>query len=430
MSSYIIEGGHKLQGKAYVSGSKNAALPIMAGTILNKGISKLYNVPNIHDTQMMIEILKELGCKVKKNRNTVTIDSKNVHKFEIPEHLMREMRSSVILAGSLIGKYKKAIFSYPGGCDIGSRPIDLHIKGFEKLGIDVIEEEGKIICTSNNKTDIIEDERITEINLDFPSVGATENIILCAVLRKGKTIIRNSAMEPEIEDLQNFLNKMGAQIEGAGTNIVTIQGVKELKDVSYNIMPDRIEAGTLLCCVANTGGKIVLKKANAEHIKPVLEKLEEMGCKIELNNGDIKLNAPKRLKAIEIKTMPYPGFPTDMQSIFGALMCTAHGTSIITETIFENRFKYLQELQRIGVKIKLEGKIAIIRGIKKTYGTKMKATDLRGGASMVVAALKSKGKSEIDDIKYILRGYEKFEEKLNFLGGSVRIGVNKKNKCI
>ncbi len=414
MSSYIIEGGKKLEGEVNISGSKNASLPIMAASILNKGISKIYNVPNIHDTKMMIEILKELGCKVKRSGNKVTIDSSNIHSVEISENLMREMRSSVVLAGSLIGRYKKAIFSYPGGCDIGARPIDLHLKGFEKLGINVQENFGKIICTT-------EEIKGAEINLDFPSVGATENIILAAVLGKENTIIRNAAMEPEIEDLQNFLNKMGAKIEGAGTRVIRIKGVEQLKEVSYNVMPDRIEAGTILCAVAATGGKVNLKKANLEHIMPILNKLEEAGCEITDGNNSITLKGPKRLKSLDIKTMPHPGFPTDMQSIFGAMLTTARGTSVLTENIFESRFKYLQELQRMGAKIKIEGRTAIIKGVRKLYGAKIKATDLRGGASLVVAALSAKGITEIDEIKYILRGYENFDEKLNNLGANVKL---------
>ena len=417
MSSYIIEGGKKLEGKTYVSGSKNASLPIMAATILNKGISKLYNVPRIHDTQMMIEILRKLGCKVKCSKNKVVIDSSNVNKYEIPENLMREMRSSVILAGSIVGRYKKAIFSYPGGCEIGERPIDLHLKGFEKLGIKVQESFGKIIC-------IAEEIKGAEINLDFPSVGATENIILASIIGDGETIIRNAAMEPEIEDLQNFLNRMGARVEGAGTKTIIINGVHNLKDVSYNVMPDRIEAGTLLCATAVTGGKIVLEKANSEHIKPILDKLEEMGCKVEIEKDIIKLESPKKLKSVDIRTMPYPGFPTDMQSIFGAILSTASGTSIITETIFDNRFKYAGELQRMGAKIKIEGNNVIIRGMKKLYGTKVKSTDLRGGASLVVAALKAKGKTYVENIKYILRGYEKLDEKLNSLGANIKVLLN------
>ena len=412
MSSYIIEGGKKLQGETYVTGSKNASLPIMAASLLNKGITKLYNVPNIHDTQMMIEILKSLGCKVKKNQNKVVIDSKNISKFEIPENLMHQMRSSVIFAGAILGRYKKVTFSYPGGCDIGARPIDIHLKGFEKLGVKINKNFGKINC---------EVEEITpcEVNLDFPSVGATENIMLASSLAKGTTKIINAAMEPEIVDLQNFLNKMGAKITGAGTNIIKIEGVNNLTDVSYNIMPDRIEVGTFLAATAITGGEILLKKVEIKHIAPVIDKLEEMGCKIKLNNNEIELKAPKRLRSIDIKTMPYPGFPTDMQAIIGACLTIANGTSIITENIFENRFKYLTELQKMGAKVKIEGKTAIIKGTRKLYGTKVISTDLRGGASLVLASIAAKGTSKVDNIEYILRGYENLDEKLNNLGAKI-----------
>lgn len=412
MSSYIIEGGKRLQGETFVSGSKNASLPIMAASVLNRGITKLYNVPNIHDTQMMIEILKSLGCKVKKNQNKIIIDSTNINKFEIPENLMRQMRSSVIFAGAIIGRYKKATFSYPGGCDIGSRPIDLHLKGFEKLGVTINKNYGKIMCET-------EEIKPTEINLDFPSVGATENIMLLSVLSKGTTTIINAAMEPEIIDLQNFLNRMGAKINGAGSNIIKIEGVQRLKEVSYNIMPDRIEAGTLLCASAITGGEITLKKVNANHIAPLLNKLTEAGCKIQIKENEIKLKSPKRLKAIDIRTMPYPGFPTDMQAVIAACLCVATGTSIIVENIFENRFKYLGELQKMGAKVNVEGKTAIIKGTKKLYGTKVRATDLRGGASLVLAGLVAKGTTNVDNIEYILRGYERLEDKLNHLGAEI-----------
>lgn len=412
MSSYIIEGGKRLKGETFVSGSKNASLPILAASILNRGITKLYNVPDIHDTAVMIEILKYLGCKVKKNKNKVIIDSRNITKYEIPENLMHQMRSSVIIAGAILGRYKKVTFSYPGGCDIGSRPIDLHLKGFEKLGIKINKSFGKIVCETE---EIIP----AEINLDFPSVGATENIMLAAVLTKGKTTIINAAMEPEIVDLQIFLNRMGAKIVGAGSNIIKIDGIDKLKDVSYNIMPDRIEAGTLLCSAAITGGEIDLKKVKIDHLAPIIDKLTEMGCKIQIKNDTINLKAPKRLKSTDIKTMPYPGFPTDMQAIFGVVLCTACGTSVITENIFENRFKYLSELQKMGAKVKIEGKNAIIKGIKKLYGSKVTATDLRGGASMVLAGLAAKGTTKVDNIEYILRGYEKLEEKLKSLGAEI-----------
>ena len=321
---------------------------------------------------------------------------------------MREMRSSVIIVGALISRFKEATFSYPGGCEIGARPIDLHINGFKKLVINIDENTGYIVCKCDR---II----ATEIQLDFPSVGATEILILASVFAEGETIIRNAAMEPEIEDLQNFLNRMGAKVSGAGSNIVKIQGVKKLKDISYNIMPDRIETGTFLCFTAITGGEIELNNINIEHVIPVVSKLEETGCKIFKEKNRIALKAPKRLKAVDIQTLPYPGFPTDMQSIFLAMLSVAKGTSIITENIFENRFKCVSELARMGAKVSVNGSTAVIKGVRKLVGTNLIATDLRGGAAMVCAALKARGKTTIENIDFIERGYENLEEKLKSL---------------
>ena len=414
MSSYIIEGGHKLEGTVKISGSKNAALPILAATVLNVGKTTLYNVPNIQDTQMMFKILETLGGKVEKKNNKIIIDTSKINKFEIPEELMHKMRSSVILAGALLGRYKKAIFSCPGGCDIGSRPIDLHLRSFEKLGINVVKNYGNIICDAEK----IKGEKI---DLDFPSVGATENAILASVLAEGTTTITNAAREPEIIDLQNFLNKMGAKIIGAGTNEIRITGVKKLKDISYNIMPDRIETGTFLCLAVATKGNLILENTNAEHITPVITKLQEAECKIEIEKNKIKINSNKKIKALDIKTMPYPGFPTDMQSVFSAMLTTAKGTSIIVENIFENRFKYTQELNKMGAKITVEGKSAIIRGVRKLYGANVKATDLRGGAALVLAGLSAKGVTKVDDIEYILRGYENFDKKLRNINADIQM---------
>lgn len=414
MASYIIKGGEKLEGIVKISGSKNAALPILAATVLNVGKTTLYNVPNIQDTQMMFKILETLGGKVEKKNNKIIIDTSKINKFEIPEELMHKMRSSVILAGALLGRYKKAIFSYPGGCDIGSRPIDLHLRSFEKLGINVVQNYGNIICDAEK----IKGEKI---DLDFPSVGATENAILASVLAEGTTTITNAAREPEIIDLQNFLNKMGAKIIGAGTNEIQITGVKKLKDISYNIMPDRIETGTFLCLAVATKGNLILENTNAEHITPVITKLQEADCKIEIEKNKIKINSNKKIKALDIKTMPYPGFPTDMQSVFTAMLTTAKGTSIIVENIFENRFKYTQELNKMGAKITVEGKSAIIRGVRKLYGANVKATDLRGGAALVLAGLSAKGVTKVDDIEYILRGYENFDKKLRNINADIQM---------
>ena len=369
-------------------------------------------MPNIQDVQTMFEIIKDIGGKVTKKNNKVIIDTSKIHTYEIPENLMRKMRSSVILAGAIIGKYHKANFSYPGGCDIGARPIDLHLKGFEKLGIEIKEEYGEIVCSSEEIVG-------TQINLDFPSVGATENIILASCLAEGTTILMNSAKEPEIEDLVNFLNKAGAKIKGAGTDRIEIIGVRKLSEISYNIMPDRIEAGTYLVAGAITGGNIKITNANPRHIEPILNKLEETSCKIITQNNEIEIIAPRRLKAVDIKTMPYPGFPTDLQSIFTALLTHAKGTSIVTENIFESRYKYTQELNRMGAKIKVEGRTAIIKGSRKIQGTNVVANDLRGGAALILEALSAKGKTQIDNIHYILRGYENIEQKLKKLGAEI-----------
>ena len=412
MSSYIIQGGNKLEGTVKISGSKNSSLPIIAATILNGGETTLYNVPNIHDTQMMFEILRKIGGKVTKKKNKVIINTKGINKYEIPEDLMRQMRSSVIFAGSLLGKYRKCTLSYPGGCDIGTRPIDLHLKAFEKLRINIDKNYGKIACSC----DKIYGEKI---DFEFPSVGATENAILASCLGEGTTIITNAAREPEIIDLQNFLNKMGAKVKGAGSNKIEVTGVKQLKDVSYNIMPDRIETGTFLCMAAMTNGNLILENINSHHIVPIVNKLEECGCKMDIKANTIEINTPKRLKAVDIKTMPYPGFPTDMQSIFATTLTIAKGTSVIVENIFENRYKYTQELVRMGAKITIEGRTAIIKGIRKLDNANVKATDLRGGAALVMAGLSTKGETKVENIEYILRGYDNFEGKIQNIGGNI-----------
>ena len=414
MKSYIIEGGKKLEGTVKISGSKNASLPILAATILSEKTNKLYNVPQIKDTKTTLEILKLLGCKIKQNSGKIEINSKHITKTEIPEHLMREMRSTVIMAGALLGRFKEVTFSYPGGCDIGSRPIDLHINAFKKLGVEITEEAGFIKCKANK---IIG----TNIDLDFPSVGATENIILATVLSTGTTTINNAAMEPEIIDMVQFLKKMGAKIQGEGTNQIIIDGVEKLSGVSYNIMPDRIEAGSILCAVAATGGNVILDNVIPEHLTAVINKLEETGCKIEINNKKITLNAQKKLKPIDIKTMTYPGFPTDLQQIFATMLVKASGTSIIVENIFESRYKYISELRKMGAKVTVEGKTAIIKGTRKINATTVVCTDLRGGAALVIAGLMAKGKSRVENIGYIQRGYENLENKLGSLGAKIKL---------
>lgn len=384
----------------------------MAATILNGKVSKLYNVPDINDVKTTIEILESLGCKIKKDKKKLVINSKNMDITTIPEELMRKLRSSVIIAGAIISRFGEACFSYPGGCDIGSRPIDLHLKGFEKLGIKINENTSFIEC----KCDKI---LSTEIHLDFPSVGATENLILASVLGKHEVIIKNAAMEPEIIDLANFLNRMGAKVICAGTNIVKIRGVNELKEVSYTIMPDRIEAGTLLLATGIAGGNVKLNKVCPEHISPILHKLRECGCIIKEDKNSIYIKSNGHLSSTEVKTMPYPGFPTDLQPLFTTFLTICKGTSIVTENIFENRYKFTQELKRMGAKINIEGKTAIIKGVRRLHGANVESTDLRGGASLVIAGIAARGTTRVKKVGYILRGYEDLDKKLNLLGANI-----------
>ena len=501
MQSYIVNGGEKVEGEIKSSGSKNSSLPILAATILNKGTTVLKNVPDIHDTKIMFDIMRLLGCKINQEKNKIIIDSSSIDNYEIPDELMRQMRSSVILAGAILSRVKKATFSYPGGCDIGARPIDLHLKAFKDLGITIKEENGEIFCDSSNmvagtitldfpsidnyeipdelmrqmRSSVIlagailsrvkkatfsypggcdigarpidlhlkafKDLGITikeengeifcdssnmvagTITLDFPSVGATENIILAAALSNKVIYIKNAAMEPEIVDLQNYINKLGGSVSGAGTKDIKIVGVEKLEaNIEYEIMPDRIEIGTLLCAAAITNGNITIKNVRIEHIIPIVYKLEEMGCEINLKEKEINLIANNRLKSCNLKTMPYPGFPTDMQPIIASCLGVAKGTSIIVENIFENRYKYLSELKRMGTRVTIEGRTAIIKGIKRYNAAKVEATDLRGGASLVLAALNAKGKTVISNIGYILRGYENIDEKLRRLGANIYVG--------
>ncbi len=416
MESYIINGGNKLEGRVNISGSKNATLPIMAASILNEGTTTLYNVPDIYDVKIMINILENVGCKIYRNRDKVVIDSRNVSDTVIPDVLMRQMRSSVMLVGAVIGRKRQCNFSYPGGCEIGARPIDLHMRAFRKLNVNVRENSGYIYCD----TDCIKN---TELNLDFPSVGATENVMLLSVLGEGNTTIKNAAREPEIIDLQNILNKMGAKVQGAGSNIIYIEGVKKLKDVTYTIMPDRIEAGTYLCMGVATKGHIILDNVNVEHISSILSKLEETKARIIIRKNSIELIGNSKIMGIDtIKTMPYPGFPTDMQSQFVSMLTISKGTSIVTENIFENRFKYVSELIRMGAKINVEGRTAIIKGVKNLEGALIEAHDLRGGAALVIAGLIANGQTKLIGIKHIQRGYEDIDKKLLLLGAKIKKG--------
>ena len=413
MSNYIIEGGRKLEGEIDISGSKNAALPIIAASILNKGIVEIENCSNIHDVKIMFNILQKLGCKVDRNNSTIIIDATNINNCEIPEDLMHEMRSSVIIVGALLGRQGCCKFTYPGGCEIGARPINMHLEAFKQLGVEIQEENGHIYCKSNNLIG-------TEIVLDFPSVGATENIMLASCLANGNTYIRNAAREPEIKSLQEFLNSMGAKISGAGSNTIVINGVDKLHDAVYKVIPDRIEAGTYLCMVAGCGGEIKLNNVNPEHINSIIHKLKQANCKIMVSKNSVYLKMFKDLYPLNIKTMPYPGFPTDMQSQFVTLLTLAKGTSIVVENIFENRFKYVNELIRMGANITLEGRTAIIQGVPKLNCANVEAKDLRGGASLIAASLMAEGISTVSGTMYVKRGYENLVEKLTILGAKIK----------
>jgi UDP-N-acetylglucosamine 1-carboxyvinyltransferase len=413
MSQFYIKGGLPLKGEVEVQGAKNAVLPILAAALLNQGESIIHNVPNLKDVSTMILILESIGCKIRKEGKTLIVDSSAIHTNEVPEKLVREMRSSIILLGAILATHKQAKFSYPGGCDIGLRPIDLHLKSLRELGAEVTESHGYIYCKSSTL-------KGSQIQLDYPSVGATENIMLAASLANGITIIRNAAKEPEIYDLQNFLNKMGGKIRGAGTNTIIIEGVKKLSNVEYEIMPDRIAAGTFAVAAAITGGKITLNNAHIEHISSIVSKLFEAGSKIIQLEDKIIIDTPKKLKAVEtIRTLPYPGFPTDMQAQMMALMTVAQGTSIFTETIFENRYKHASQLIRMGANINVDGRVAVIKGVNKLYGAHVAAMDLRGGAALVLAGLAAEGDTIVDNIYHVDRGYEDFEKSLQSIGASI-----------
>lgn len=410
-----VFGGIKLHGEISAQGAKNAALPLLAACLLSEGKTILSNCPNISDVENMLLILEDLGCKCTRDKNTVSIDASNVEKWIMPEDLGQRLRSSFFLLGPVLGRFKRALFTYPGGCAIGLRPIDLHLKGLRQLNVNISEVNGYIDCSTDTLIG-------SHIHLDYPSVGATENIMMAAVTAKGETIIDNAAQEPEIVDLQSLLNKMGAKVEGAGNRRITIVGVNGLNSVEYDIMPDRIETGTFLCAGAITGGEINIKKCCPEHIGPVIAKLEDMGCEINTYKDRIWLKSNRSLvSARRIDTMPYPGFPTDMQAQICAVAAMCSGVTLITETVFESRFKHIDQLQKMGVKAMVCRRMAIIEGVKDLHAAKVYAQDLRGGAALIICALAADGESVINEVEHIERGYENIEEKLRSLGAHIRI---------
>lgn len=417
MAKLLIKESSPLLGKVRVSGAKNAALPILAATILGTEDIILEDLPKLKDVEVMCEVLESLGATIEKlDEHRVKINSNTINKYEVDYQLMHKMRASFIVMGALIGRMGKARSSMPGGCAIGARPVDLHLKGFRSLGVNVDVEE------ADEYTDIFahaDNLAGNKIYLDFPSVGATQNIILAAVLAQGETVIDNAAMEPEIVDMVNFLNKMGAKIYGAGTSTIRIRGVEKLLGATHQIMPDRIEAGTFMVAAAATHGDIILNNVIVSHMRPVIAKLREAGCEIYEEVDSLRIIATKKLKPIKVKTLPYPGFPTDMQAQFMALETIIEGKSEVIETVFENRFMHVEELRKLGADIDVEDRTATIRGVEKLHGAEVKATDLRAGAALVIAALCAEGETKLSDIYHIDRGYEDFEEKFRSLGAKV-----------
>jgi UDP-N-acetylglucosamine 1-carboxyvinyltransferase len=410
---FIITGGKRLEGSVEISGAKNSALSIMAATLLTKDVCILRNIPHLTDVDTMIAVIRKLGIKVEwKEDNTLYIDSDYFNNYEAPYELVKKMRASILVMGPLLARLHKAKISLPGGCAIGARPVDFHIKGFETLGAQVEVEKGYIKAEVNKL-------RGGDIYLERPSLGATENIMMAASLSEGVTKIENAAKDPEVVELGNFLIKMGAKIEGLGTDLIKINGVKKLNGVDYNIIPDRIEAGTYMIAAAITSGDILIEKIDPLLIKPLIVKLEEAGVKIKQEKDLIEVIGPNSINAVDIKTLPYPGFPTDMQPQFMALSCVANGTSVITETVFENRFAHTGDLIRMGADIKVEGRSAIIKGVKKLSAAPVMASDLRGGAALILAGLVADGTTELSRIYHLDRGYVNLEKKLTALGANI-----------
>ncbi|GAB1475183.1 UDP-N-acetylglucosamine 1-carboxyvinyltransferase [Bacillota bacterium] len=413
MDSYHITGGNALEGEYRLKGAKNAVLPILAATIVTGSISRIKNCPRLSDIRTMISILKDMGCRVAWDGHDILVDSSPLKSFCIPQNLMKEIRSSVFLMGPTLARCKEAVLSDPGGCAIGMRPIDIHLTALRLLGVDIKEKDGLLVCRA-------EALKGTVIPLSFPSVGATENVMMAALTAEGETLIQNAAKEPEIVDLQNYLVSCGAGISGAGSSEIRITGGLPLHETEYDPVPDRIEAGTILTAAAATGGSVCIRGAVSGHMNAVLDCLTEAGCIIKIYDDSICLQSGEALKSVKaMETKPYPGFPTDMQSQFMALMCIAEGTTEITESIFENRFKHVTGLTRMGADITIDGRKAIIKGVERLHGRRVRAGDLRGGAALVIAGLSAEGCTIVDDVAHIDRGYEKLENILTSLGAQI-----------
>lgn len=415
MSRLLVEGAKVLSGEVDVQGAKNSALPVLAATILCGSQSVLHNCPSLSDVDASIRILRYLGCEAARKENTLLIDTTDMNRYDIPHDLMREMRSSIVFLGAIIARMGRAKLSFPGGCELGPRPIDLHLSALRQMGVSIIERHGVLECIA---TDGLIGSKVA---LSFPSVGATENIMITAVLAKGTTTITNAAREPEIVDLADYLNACGANIYGAGEGTIIIDGVEKLKGCQYSIIPDRIVAATLMSAAAVTGSEIKLNHIIPSHLETIIPVFEEAGCNIKCKGSTMYFKAPKKLNAVKfIRTMPYPGFPTDAQAPIMAMLSIADGTTVFVENIFESRYKHVGELSRLGANIKVEGKVAVVQGVKSLSGASVEAQDLRGAAALIVAALAAEGKTEISGIKYLERGYEDFEVVLTSLGASVK----------
>lgn len=415
MEKFVITGGKKLMGEVSISGAKNAAVAIIPAVVLSDGICRIENVPNIADVTLIASILEAMGARIRRiNKSTLEIDPSGIKNPVASYELVRHMRASYYLLGSLLGKFNSAEVAMPGGCDFGVRPIDLHLKGFEALGAKYSITTGGMICV---KTDKLVGNHVY---MDVVSVGATMNVMLAAVKAEGKTIIENAAKEPHIVDLANFLNSMGADVRGAGTDIIKIRGVSHLNGTTYSIIPDQIEAGTYMAAAAATGGNVLVKNVITKHLESITAKLREMGAEVEEYDDAVRVKRTGELCHCNIITMPHPGFPTDMQPQMAAVLIRANGTSIVKEGVWDNRFKYVDELRRMGAKISVNDKTAVIEGVSELKASPLKSTDLRAGAAMIIAALTANGTSYIEDIKYIERGYEDVVEKFKSLGADIK----------
>lgn len=413
MEQYIMKGGNPLVGEVTISGAKNAALGILAAAIMTDDDVVIDNLPDVSDINALLEAISHLGAKVERiDRHTVKVNAENIHAVTVEDEHMRKIRASYYFIGALLGKYKSAEVPLPGGCTIGSRPIDQHLKGFRALGSDVKIVRGAVVA---HAIDLV----ASHIYLDVVSVGATINIMMAATMAEGETILENVAKEPHVVDVANFLNSMGANIKGAGTDVIRIKGVRRLHGTNYSIIPDQIEAGTFMCAAAITRGDITVKNVIPKHLEAISAKLTEMGCEVVEFDEEIRVVGKPRQRHMNFKTLPYPGFPTDMQPQMTVALALADGTSVVTESIFENRFKYVDELSRMGANIKVEGSVAIVDGVGSFTGAQVVAPDLRAGAALVLAGLAADGYTTVDEIGYVERGYENFEEKLRSLGAVI-----------